>query len=188
MLCPLCKENLDTAIFYGVEVDYCPICLGMFFEEDELRLAKDEKDDELRWLDIDLWKKEEDFKVKKSQKFCPACRLPLYEINYGESEIRFTPTKSRDGIKVDICYNCKGIWLDRGEFRKIMDYLKERADFELLKNWASNLKEEFWEIFTGPEVFREELLDFLTLLKILTYKFSSLHPLIAILIAYQWTR
>ena len=36
--------------------------------------------------------------------------------------------------------------------------------------------EEFWEIFTGPEKIREEILDFLTLLKLLHYKFTAQHP------------
>ena len=54
MLCPICKIELEKAIFYGVEVDYCPRCLGVWFEEDELRLAKDEKDKNLNWLDVDL--------------------------------------------------------------------------------------------------------------------------------------
>ena len=174
MICPLCKENLDKAIFYGVEVDYCPVCLGMFFEEDELKLAKDEKDDELRWLDIELWKEEGEFKFKRSQKLCPVCRLLLYEVNYGDS-----------GIRVDICYSCKGIWLDRGEFKKIIDYLKERANYEILENWAKNLKEEFWEIFNGPEAFKDELLDFLTLLKILTYKFLHRYSFFRTLISYH---
>ena len=39
----------------GVEVDYCPVCLGTWFDEDELRQAKDSKDKNLNWLDIDLW-------------------------------------------------------------------------------------------------------------------------------------
>lgn len=167
MKCPLCKKNLDTVIFYDVEVDYCPSCLGMFFEKDELRLAKDKKDDQLRWLDIDLWKEKKDFKVKRSKKLCPACRLPFYKINYGDSK-----------IEVDICHLCQGIWLDRGEFQKIINYLKEKAVYESLENWTHNLKEEFWEVFTGPEIFRDELLDFLSVLKILNYKLSVQRPLI----------
>ncbi len=167
MLCPSCKINLEKAIFYGVEVDYCPKCLGIFFEEEELRLAKDEKDKNLTWLDIDLWKEREKFKISRNQKLCPFDRLPLYEVNYGES-----------GIKIDLCSLCLGIWLDRGEFKKIIEYLKQRKDYEIFNNFIKKIAEEFWEIFVGPEPLREEILDFLKVLKLLSYKFAAQHPFI----------
>ncbi|PIS45215.1 MAG: hypothetical protein COT22_06415, partial [Ignavibacteria bacterium CG08_land_8_20_14_0_20_37_9] len=66
-------------------------------------------------------------------------------------------------VRVDLCSLCKGIWLDRGEFKKIIKYLKEKADYEVLYNFSKNLMEEFWEVFTGPEKIREEILDLLTL-------------------------
>ena len=175
MECPLCKKPLDKSIFYGIELDYCSSCLGFWFEEDELRLAKDAKDKELKWLDIDLWKKEKEFQIspsfvetsegKRGQKLCPVCRMPLYEVNYGDSEIR-----------VDLCNLCYGIWLDRGEFKKIIEYLKKKVDTEVLENYIKNLIEEAWEIFTGPETLREEVFDFLTILKLLNYKFLTQHP------------
>lgn len=164
MVCPTCKEQLDSSIFYNVEVDYCPICLGIFFDENELRLAKDEKTPELRWLDLDLWKDLSKLKIerKKRIKFCPKCKLPLYQVNYGDSE-----------IEVDICRLCKGVWLDRGEYKKIIEYLKEKTNWELLYNYVNRLKEEAWEIFTGPETFKEEILDLLALIKVLIYKFPE---------------
>ena len=44
MFCPHCKIKLNSTILYNVEVDYCPRCLGLWFEEEELRWAKDFKD------------------------------------------------------------------------------------------------------------------------------------------------
>jgi len=165
MVCPICKKSLDKAIFYGMEVDYCPQCLGLLFEEDEIRLAKDNRDRDLNWLDIDLWKRKTSFKISPSDKLCPFCRLPLYEVNYGRSK-----------IKVDLCNICKGIWLDRGEFKEIIEYLKREGHYEIINNYAKNLIEEFWEVFIGPETFREEISDFLTILKLLNYKFATQHP------------
>ena len=108
MECPICKKSLEKAILCNVEVDYCPQCFGLWFEEEELRWAKDFKDRNLKWLDIDLWREPEKFSISPLQKLCPACRLPLYETQYGDSK-----------IKVDVCNICRGIWLDRGEFKKI---------------------------------------------------------------------
>jgi len=172
MKCPICKKDLGKAIFYGGEVDFCPNCLGLWFEEDELRLAKDKKDKELRWLDIDLWKDGQKFKISLGIRMCPTCRLPLHEVYYGDSR-----------IIVDICSLCNGIWLDRGEFKRIIEYLRKGADYEILNNYTKNLLKEAAEILIGPETLREEILDFLAILKILNYKFLTKHPLISKIIS-----
>ncbi len=168
MFCPHCKIKLNSAILNNVEIDYCSHCLGLWFEEDELRWAKDEKDKDLKWLDIDLWKDEKKFKISYGIRLCPSCRVPLYEVYYGDS-----------GIIIDVCNLCQGIWLDRAEFKKITNWLKEKTDKEVLNNYAKNLLEEFGEIFYGPETLREEVLDFLTILKLLKYKFATQHPTIS---------
>lgn len=172
MLCPICKKELEKAIFYWVEIDYCPKCLGLWFEEEELKWAKNEKDRNLRWLDVDLWTDKTKFKINRGIRLCPSCRLPLYEVYYGDSK-----------IIVDLCNLCHGVWLDRGEFRKIIRYLKEKANWEVLHHYAKNLVEEFWEVFTGPETLREEILDLLTILKLLNYKFTVQHPTLTKLIS-----
>ncbi len=168
MICPFCKLSLEKSLLSNVEVDFCPRCYGMWFEEDELQAAKDEKDRNLRWLDIDLWKDEGLFKVSPGVKPCPFDRLPLYAVEYGDS-----------GIQVDVCSICRGVWLDRGEFKSILTYLKEKADYEVLYHYLKNLKEELWEVFSGPELLREEIIDFLTILKLLRYKFAVQHPAIS---------
>lgn len=172
MNCPRCQKKLDKAIFYNTEVDYCPKCLGMFFEEDELRQAKDARDKDLTWLDVDLWQDDEKFKINYGMRLCPSCRLPLYEVYYNDSK-----------IIVDVCNLCQGIWLDRGEFKKIIEHLKEKANWELLNKYGGTLLEEFREIFTGPETLREEIMDFLIILKVLNYKFSVQHPKITKIIS-----
>jgi len=59
----------------------------------------------------------------------------------------------------------------------------KKADDEALHNYAKNLFAEFSEIFIGHEILREEILDFLAVLKILNYKFSSKHPKISQIIS-----
>lgn len=161
MKCPLCTIKLDKALLSGVEIDYCPKCYGMWFEEDELRLAKDEKDRDLRWLDIDIWKDQAKFHISPGKKLCPQDRMPLYEVEYEDSS-----------IKVDVCNLDHGIWLDRGEFKDIIAYLKEKAAHEVLYHYLRTLKEELWEVFSGPEMLKDEILDVLAVLKLLSYKFA----------------
>jgi len=172
MKCPSCKAQLKKAIFYNTEVDYCPTCLGLFFEQEELRIAKDEKDKNLQWLDFDLWKDKTKFKINKANLLCPLCQMPFYSVNYGDSKIR-----------VEICTVCKGIWLDRGEFKKIIDYLKQKEQSEILHNYFKNLVKETAEVFTGPETLKEEISDVLAMLKILNYKFAVQFPEITEIIA-----
>jgi len=168
MICPTDKKNLEKAVVSGVEIDYCPRCLGLWFEEEELRWAKDYKDRNLRWLDVDLWKDSAKFRISPGQRLCPHDRLPLYETEYGDS-----------GVRVDLCNICKGVWLDRGEFEKIVHYLREKASEETLNDYLKNLREELWEVFVGPETFKEEINDLLIVLKLLNYKLLVQNPNIA---------
>ncbi len=165
--CPVCKKsNLEQQIFYNSEVDYCPSCLGIWFDEDELRLVKDEKDQKLNWLDVDLWKNTANFKISRGQRrLCPCCRMPLYEVYYKDSN-----------IIIDVCNLCHGIWLDKLEFKKIIDWLKEKADYEILNNYSKSLSEEFSEIFVGPEELKEELGDFVAVSRLLKYKLLTQYP------------
>ncbi len=165
MICPNCKLKLKKIIFRNTEIDYCPKCLGIWFEEDELRRAKDDKDQELNWLDIDLWQDQAQLAVAITEKQCPFCSQPLYAVDYGQS-----------GVRVEVCNNCKGVWLERGEFKKIIDYLQEKKEKEVLDNYTANLLAEAKEVFTGPEPFRSELRDFLAVSKLLKYKLLAQYP------------
>ena len=166
--CPLCDVNFDQAIFANVEVDYCPRCYGLWFGEGELAEAKDAKDRSLRWFDIDLWKDLEKMHISSGKKQCPVDRMPLYEVRYGDSE-----------TKVDVCNLCHGIWLDRGEFRAIISYIREKGEYEVLYHYTKDLFEEIWEVFSGPELLREEVYDVLAIVKLLQYKFAAQHPAIS---------
>jgi Zn-finger nucleic acid-binding protein len=173
MLCPICNVEMKKTIFYGDEVDYCPQCLGMWFKKDGLRIAKDKKDKDLKWVDIELWEDKTKFKISEIGKSCPVCSVPLYSVKYGDSE-----------IEVDVCNLCEGIWLNRGEFKKIINYLKEKKWYdETLKHYFKNLAKQGMQVFTGPEDFRSELEDFLIIFKILNCKFAIQYPAIVRLIS-----
>lgn len=172
MQCPNCKTiELENTTFYDTDVDFCPQCLGLWFEIDEFQQAKDKKDKNLRWLDIDLWKNEKKFSVSEGQKACPLCEVPLYVVDYGNSKIR-----------VDVCNLCQSIWLDRGEFAKIIDCLKKEKNNQILNHYVKNLLTEGVEMFWGPEDFPSEVKDFLTVIRMLNYKFTVQHTIITSLI------
>lgn len=180
MQCPNDNEQLERVLFHLVEVDYCPRCLGIWFDKDELRRAKDARDKQLNWVDVDLWRDKAKFQVSRGDKHCPVCRAGLQEVKYDGSLGRSHTGEAK--TKVDFCKMCGGIWLDRGEFKQIINYLKSKSDYEILHHYTKNLILELWEVFSGPEVFREELSDFLMLLKLFNYKFVTQHPFLNSLI------
>lgn len=179
MNCPKCKtQKLSEKVSVGdVVIDRCSFCGGLWFERDELRLAKDKKVKDARWVDIELkdekldwfkfelWKNKLKFKAAKDIKFCPHCKTPLYKVAYGDSD-----------VKIDICGICGGIWLDQGEFKKIIKYVKNKAYYEVLNNYMKNLILETKEIFIGPESMRSEVADLLVLTKLLKYKLAAQYP------------
>ena len=87
---------------------------------------------------------------------CPEDRMPMYEVRYGDSS-----------IYVDVCNVCRGVWLDRGEFKDIIGYLREVADEKILNHYLHTVSEELWEVFSGPEILREELLDLIAVVKLI---------------------
>ena len=103
MLCPNCKKILSISLLHNTEVDYCPVCIGLWFKEDELRLAKDNKDEGLKWLDIGLWEDEKKFKISRGIRVCPAYRVPLYGVYYGDS-----------GISVDVLQSLPWCFVKKG--------------------------------------------------------------------------
>jgi Zn-finger nucleic acid-binding protein len=178
MKCPKCKKELSDKIKIGdVKIDRCPKCGGLWFEKDELRLAKDKKAPEAKWMDVEikdksinwfqleLWKDKMKFKAKKEIKYCPTDKIPLYSLNYDDSS-----------IEIDVCGVCHGIWLDRGEFKKIIDYVKNKSEYEILYNYTKNLAQETKEIFVGPESIKSEVVDLLILVKLLKYKLMVQYP------------
>ena len=156
MECPNDNQQLEKVLFHNVGVDYCPKCLGIWFDKDELRQAKDDKDKQLNWVDVDLWRDKARFKISHKNKHCPVCRVGLQEVGYDDSK-----------TKVDFCKMCQGVWIDRGEFKQIINYLKNKSDYELLHHYTKNIAQELWEVFSGPEAFRSELEDFIMLLKLI---------------------
>ena len=143
------KGEMEKVLFHNVEVDYCPECLGAWFDHEELAHAKNDKDAQLNWLDFDIWRDKAKFTMSPKDRRCPACRTAFVEVAYDNSS-----------VKIDFCKHCRGIWLDRGEFKQIMVYLKKKADYEILHKYTKNLIIQLWEVFKGPEKFREELGDF----------------------------
>jgi Zn-finger nucleic acid-binding protein len=146
----------------SVQIDRCPGCQGTWYDTDELRLIKDrEQGGDYRWIDVDLWKERRRFVTGEQEGLaCPKDRHGMTTLRYGDSKVR-----------VEVCGQCHGIWLDHGEYERIVAHLEEKVNDETLAGYLADLRDEFVEIFTGPEGARSELADLAKVLHLLELRF-----------------
>lgn len=56
--------------------------------------------------------------IEESNKICPVCLIIMNKI-------------SREGVIIDICPNCHGLFLDDGELDKLVEYTKSGQKLEV---------------------------------------------------------
>lgn len=120
--CPKC--DIPTSLF-NIEADLyfdrCNLCSGMWLDHGELARISGSKEDfpgSLKSLDG----------VKTSLP-CPKCSpvAHLYEVSFSpESE-----------IIVDVCENCKGLWLDFKELQQVQEILRKHRISEKKKRLST---------------------------------------------------
>jgi len=98
--------------------------------------------------------------------------MPLYRAAYGDS-----------GVTVDVCADHHGVWLDEGEFRAIIDWLRSRIEQETFLGYLREAGTEAAEIVTGSESVASETGDFLVVAKLLAYRLLVQFPVLAKIIA-----
>ena len=95
---PLGKETRRTH-FWKVEVDVCPTCKGIFFDKKEIRrLTGDRSLNTLLTKYVGM--------ESRSPLVCPNCGGLM-------------DTEDAGGVRVDVCLDCEGVWLDAGELERL---------------------------------------------------------------------
>ena len=170
MQCPRCSNKMRRRRVKSLGIERCPDCGGSWYGADKLRLLKDkESAGDYRWIDVDLWQHAGQFRAGKQERLaCPRDKTVMTTVRYGDSRIR-----------VDICAQCRGIWLDKGNYARILKYLEKQVDSETLGGYVHDLRDEFLEIFLGPESAPSELANFTKVLHLLELRFVVQHPRIA---------
>ena len=166
MKCPACQHTLQQIEYKGVTIHECPHCHGEWFDKEELSLAKNKTDEDLRWLDFDLFdKKHNKFSHSKSHKICPKDNSPMTALEYMDSK-----------VVLDECDTCEGIWLDHHEFEKLIAYLKKKVVNESASEYAKDAVKELEEILIGSKDKVTEIKDFLTIMKLFEKRLAVEHP------------
>jgi uncharacterized protein len=76
--------------------------------------------------------------------------LPLFICPNDESPMQKV---SREGVDLDICPTCKGVWLDRGELDKLLS--KEREDSERQAAAHTKFQSEVESFHRDPDQWRK---------------------------------
>lgn len=165
MKCPKCDKYLDEVVINHTKVDRCGRCGGIWFDQHELKHVQDERDFNLSWLDFDLWSDENKFKPSGSFIDCPRDGKPLFKIKYGPSD-----------VMVDVCLECRGVWLDKDELDKILLELKEKVNKETLPEYLKDLEEEIKDLIVEPEHGKEDLRNIVIIMKLISYRLAAQYP------------
>ena len=91
--------------------------------------------------------------------FFPICNKPMVSIAYGET-----------GVAVDYCEDCKGTWLQKDEFKKIIAALEDELTAKPFSEYVRDTIKEAVEIVSGPESLISEWKDFSTFFRMLQYR------------------
>ena len=109
MRCPRDDTELNVEQHRGIEVDRCPTCEGIWLDYHELSDLEHKAmpDEDLRGTLV--------YSPRPSGINCPSCQEPLTEFQY----------RARN-LELDLCENGHGYWLDHGEDKQVLEFLKER--------------------------------------------------------------
>ena len=140
--CPACGAKLDLYSILSMEFEACPKCLGMWLAKDELRKLKNKVGiGELHWLNSEVDNIEKTAAIS-SKRICPKeDGGNLLSVVFGKSS-----------VVLDSCPKCHGIWLDRDEYDKIINYLREEAGSASIKDVEKEIAEDVRKLWKGgPE-------------------------------------
>lgn len=103
--CPACRTALIVVERHGIEVDCCPACEGIWFDEGELGLLGERAGMTIAPASL--------FEAggRSGRRRCPRCSERLQLLDAAESGGR--------RIEVDRCSK-HGLWLDRGELGRML--------------------------------------------------------------------
>jgi Zn-finger nucleic acid-binding protein len=165
MKCPCCDVELKAKLVKNTEIDECPQCKGTWFESDELRKAKDSADPDLNWMDFEIYRHEDRFKARSRKLACPQCNQALVAVDYDDT-----------AVEIDHCPHCKGSWLDKDEFKKIIEALTNELLTKTFSQYIKASIDEAKEIIKGPESFLSEWKDFTTVCRMMQYRMFVENP------------
>jgi Zn-finger nucleic acid-binding protein len=148
--CPNCGSTLKAYEVFSMKFEGCPKCKGIWLVKDELRKLKNKAEHGLlRWMNDEIAGIEKT-SARLTDRLCVQCKtVRMVSVLFGKSS-----------IVIDWCPRCHGMWLDRGEFESIIEYLKNEESGMRPREIEKEALQEVKQIWSGgPETRLEELRD-----------------------------
>lgn len=169
MNCPNCAEELVSREYNDIEINECRNCGGKWFERGQLKSAKDNENENMSWLDFDPFGKDaEELCILSEGKPCPKCSKNMASLKY-----------SKSSVIIDKCKDCEGVWLDSGEFPKIIQYIDNVLNTESAKDYSIETFNQLVKVLTSSNNVGSEIKDLMALVKLLEMRIAAEHPKLA---------
>ena len=165
MKCPIDNTKLNDIDFRGIKLGECAKCRGKWFGRDELKKLIERTDPDLVWINFDAFEDEDKFATTSEGLTCPNCGRQMDSMTYKNSK-----------VVIDLCRDCRGVWLDRNEFEKIVRFLERMMWGKPSGEYSAELEKHFIEAVMHPSHLLAELKDLFVVLKLLELREMSEHP------------
>ena len=120
--CPGCSDTMRKTVIKDeagkdYSIDFCVACGGVWLDGGELKKALNAKAKvPMRILNIAPFRdKSEINEIAEGSRRCPRC-------------FKMLDVKEMASINIDMCTECGGIWLDKGEFTQILAKVPSSKD------------------------------------------------------------
>ena len=114
MKCPVCKVATTVIEHDKIELDYCSICHGIWFDRGELELLLDTFSGGTTSSLVSSLMQRPQKKVAEKTRKCPICRKKMSKIDVGSGQ----------ELIIDACHEGHGLWFDGGECGAFIRQLK----------------------------------------------------------------
>ena len=131
--CPECRLKMKEVKYSqssDLMVDYCEKCSGVWLDSGELgelsKISETPADLKLR-ISREVWKLRSALNKTSSLK-CPKCQT-----------LTLKNFKTSEGVAVDLCDTCKGLWMNKGETAKTAEMESDFPDYKYSMSTAKSV-------------------------------------------------
>ena len=130
MICPKCNIYMESKHYNGFDVNWCYKCEGVWVSKKVLIEILSTM--HVNPNDVDFYERLKNVKFHSSSRACPDCKLQILS------------TYIVNNVEVEICPDCNGMYLDKGELKKVAPFAKKprkgMSDEEIL--WQTSIDGE----------------------------------------------